>query len=187
MKLNEALYTQEAKKKWRELVMKYHPDTGSKDEEKIKRINNAKDEGDDAINKLYDEIVNGKTSKKYEPYFKAKQENNYEQDKSAYERYQDFMKGRENKEEKQKETAKQQKAKVEQWLKQPEFVEMFNKEKVMYILGISESNKLYIIVKAIRNHHNITLFIEDIDLQYYNTQERFFQHLRLKIMTENIV
>lgn len=59
----ESLDTPEAKQKWRELVKKYHTDLNHGTEETIKRINVAKDNGDEAINDLYDELINGKKRK----------------------------------------------------------------------------------------------------------------------------
>lgn len=58
MKIEEVLQSAAAKKEYRELVLKYHSDRNPKAEEIIRRINNAKDEGDESLHKLYKELTN---------------------------------------------------------------------------------------------------------------------------------
>ncbi len=52
MKLHELLTSTKAKQQYRELVVKYHTDRGG-DEEIIRAVNNAKDDGDEAVSRLY--------------------------------------------------------------------------------------------------------------------------------------
>ena len=51
------LKTQEAKKEYRELVLKYHSDINPNDDEIIRKVNNAKDEGDESLHKIYKELT----------------------------------------------------------------------------------------------------------------------------------
>lgn len=62
MKINEELSDPKLKKKWREMVMKYHPDkAGENSEEVMKKLNNAYEKGDAAFEKfLFD--LKGKKS-----------------------------------------------------------------------------------------------------------------------------
>jgi DnaJ-class molecular chaperone len=53
MKLHEMLSSPEAKRMYRELATKYHPDKTSGNEEIMKKINAAKDKGDDFMKELY--------------------------------------------------------------------------------------------------------------------------------------
>ena len=57
MNIDEMLKTQEAKKEYRELVLKYHSDRNPEDDEIIRKINNAKDDGDEALHKIYKELT----------------------------------------------------------------------------------------------------------------------------------
>lgn len=67
MKLEEMLASPEVKAMYKELVKKYHPDVGG-DQEVMKRVNNAKDKGDDEIIDLYNQLVmGGKFEKAKEP------------------------------------------------------------------------------------------------------------------------
>tara|TARA_Y100000310_G_scaffold345026_1_gene461254 strand:- start:81 stop:884 length:804 start_codon:yes stop_codon:yes gene_type:complete len=59
MNILEALSSQEAKKKFRELIKKYHPDIGG-DDKTTKRITAAKDSGDNALIALYRELTGKK-------------------------------------------------------------------------------------------------------------------------------
>ena len=65
MTLQEMLATQEARNYYKELVKKYHPDKGG-DVEKMKRINAAKDVGDEALRKIYRELNQKEKSKVYD-------------------------------------------------------------------------------------------------------------------------
>ena len=62
MNILESLSSPESRRKFRELVKSYHPDTGHKDDNVIKKINDAKDKGDAAIDRLYAELISGKKS-----------------------------------------------------------------------------------------------------------------------------
>lgn len=56
MKIVEALQTVQAKKEYRELVQKYHSDIGG-DHDTMVDINNAKDEGDEELHKIYQRLM----------------------------------------------------------------------------------------------------------------------------------
>jgi len=58
----EELSKKDNKKKFRELVMKYHPDKGG-DDKIMKRLNTAADDGDYAFEQLRDELVGKKKPK----------------------------------------------------------------------------------------------------------------------------
>jgi len=59
MKIFEELSDPQLKKQWRQLVMKYHPDKAKTgDEEVMKKINNAYEEGDAAFEKFVFELKN---------------------------------------------------------------------------------------------------------------------------------
>jgi DnaJ-class molecular chaperone len=66
MTLKEMLTSPEAKKMYRELVLKYHPDSKSGNEDLMKQINAAKDKNDYELKKLYKELI--KTKEKEENY-----------------------------------------------------------------------------------------------------------------------
>jgi len=66
MNIFEELKKAENKKKFRELVMKYHPDKKSGDEVKMKALNNAADKGDSAFENFVNEILSGKKSSENE-------------------------------------------------------------------------------------------------------------------------
>jgi hypothetical protein len=57
MTLKEMLSSPEAKKMYRELAKKYHPDFPGGSASKMKDINKAKDEGDYYLKKLYKELT----------------------------------------------------------------------------------------------------------------------------------
>ena len=83
MTILEELSKEDAKRKYRELVLKYHSDRSKDiDDDIIKRINNAKDEGDDALNRIYDELTNKKT--------KNREETREEWEKRTGRNYDDF-------------------------------------------------------------------------------------------------
>jgi DnaJ-class molecular chaperone len=65
MTLQEMLNTPEAKKMYRELAMKHHPDRGGK-ASIMKKINAAKIIGDDAIKRIYGELKGGRKEKSYD-------------------------------------------------------------------------------------------------------------------------
>jgi len=71
--LLEELRSQEAKKKFRELIMKYHPDKGG-DEEITKKLNVAKDKGDYALWDLYDELTGKKKPAQKKTTYKKQEE-----------------------------------------------------------------------------------------------------------------
>lgn len=56
MKIVETLQTIQAKKEYRELVQKYHSDIGG-DHDTMVDINNAKDEGDEELHKIYQRLM----------------------------------------------------------------------------------------------------------------------------------
>lgn len=166
----EAISSPEAKAKFREMVKKYHPDnkeTGNND--KMVKINSAEEKGDRAIDALYDELVGGKKSEK-ETWEEYKKRASKEKPESQAEK----------KEEKPKETILQKKSKIEQWLRQPEFLLFFNKYNLAYRVDISESKRIYIVVKTVKNHRTITLFTEDIDTDRYHTSEHLFYLIYVK-------
>jgi len=59
MKILETLQTTQAKKEYRELVQKYHSDIGG-DHDTMVDINNAKDEGDEELHKIYQRLMTQK-------------------------------------------------------------------------------------------------------------------------------
>ena len=63
MTLQEMLNDPATKKMYRELAMKYHPDKGA-DANIMKKINRAKDSGDQAIRNLYNELLKPKVKAK---------------------------------------------------------------------------------------------------------------------------
>lgn len=71
MKILESLSSQEAKKKFRELVKKYHPDVGGSTKT-TKRITAAKDSGDNALIALHRELTGRKPKEEKEQPKKSK-------------------------------------------------------------------------------------------------------------------
>ena len=65
MTLKEMLETKEAKRMYRELAQKYHPDKGGS-KTIMTKINTAKDSGDYAMKKLYNQLLNKAKEEKKE-------------------------------------------------------------------------------------------------------------------------
>ena len=78
MKINEALESVRAKQEYRELAQKYHSDKDSGDHDIMVDINAAKDEGDEAIHKLYKKLVN-KLKQPHAPIFNGTERSQIEQ------------------------------------------------------------------------------------------------------------
>lgn len=78
MKIDEALESVRAKQEYRELAQKYHSDKGSGDHNTMVDINAAKEEGDEAIHKLYKKLIN-KLKQPHSPVFNGTEKSQIEQ------------------------------------------------------------------------------------------------------------
>lgn len=58
--LSEELTTKESQNRWRELVLKHHPDKKGGSKKITQEINHAKDLGDEELNKIYKELMGDK-------------------------------------------------------------------------------------------------------------------------------
>ena len=89
MTLQEMLETPEAKRMYRELAMKYHPDKGGSTKT-MRKINAAKQAGDVAMKRIYRDIKGGKKSSGYDDTEKEKTPFNYSFQEFA-EDYEEFL------------------------------------------------------------------------------------------------
>jgi len=168
MTFSESLTTKEAKAKWIEMVKKYHPDnkeTGSHD--KMIKVNDAEEKGDDAVNKLYDDLIGKKVY------------NDGIWKNSGQEQARQTHRDTSNKND-SKNSLEKRMNQVKQWLLQPDFTALFNRNHIVYKL-YRVGNNVFIDLKRVIKGKSEFILSKEINNWNYQSQDSLYYYLKSKI------